>query len=249
MQAPRTPGFDNRFSLGRGRRHLSFRLGGMRILYAYIRKNGSSTFRAVMNDDPDVPGPTFAKAGYFAQYDARIFVWRDPEERLLSLYRDQILDGHRADDLVARYWQVMGEPPSTFERFARFATTNADPHVVPQRHHLRPIRYTHAIELRVLHRTMVDIVGPVAAEAFRVPRNVSNRQPVPVTPYARALIHRHYACDYAMIEKIAAAGEGEAAPALPVEPAPAPRFPVVQVIADDFRFCPPAGADRDQRPA
>lgn len=242
MQDFQIPAFDNRFTLGKGRRHLTLTLGGKRILYAYIRKNGCSCFKSVIGGDPDMPVsalPSEARSGYFRHYDAKIFVWRDPEERLISLYRNKILERRNADDLVSRYWQVMGEPPSTFERFAVFAMTDADPHLVPQRQHLRRIRYTHAIELRSLHKSMVRLVGPDAAEPFRETFNASLPAPVHVTPYARALIHRHYACDYAMIERIMASG-GSAAdrgePFLVLEPLPAPTFTRVEMLADEFRF-------------
>lgn len=201
------PSFDNRFRFVKGHRHLTLSLGGMNILYAYIRKNGCSSFKSALSRNLNVPASQVfrhARAKPFGFYDAKIFVWRDPEDRLISLYRNKILDRQYADDMIARYWATMGEAPSSFERFALFATTNADPHLLPQMQHLRPIRYTHAIELCNLHLAMVGLVGEEAAGPFRTPVNVSRREPVQVTPYARALIHRHYRCDFEMIETICA---------------------------------------------
>lgn len=200
-------GFDNRFfpHMARSPRHLAFTMGGKRILYAYIRKNGCSSFKAAISGDPDIRFSELRSsypASRLTRYDARIFVWRDPEERLVSLYRNKVLDAPHADDLVRRYRQVMDEAPSSFDKFALFATTNADPHVWPQRLSLFHMRYTHAIALPQLHEVMTDLVGAEAAEGFRVPRNSSAKTPVKVSPFARALIHRHYRCDFDMIARI-----------------------------------------------
>ena len=206
MPPDHLPGFDNRLTFGTGRSHYALEIGGKRILYAYIRKNGCSAFKTAMGlaSDVSIGAARRLRAGPFGRYDARIFVWRDPEERLVSLYRNKILDRKNAEDLIRRYREVMHEEPSSFERFALFATTGADPHLIAQRHHLRPIRYTHAIELGALHATMCALVGPEAAAPFRVPVNPSRKAPVEVTPYARALLHRIYACDFQMIEAILA---------------------------------------------
>ena len=41
-------GFDNRFSLARGRLHLGFELNKKRIGYCYIRKNACKSFKVAM---------------------------------------------------------------------------------------------------------------------------------------------------------------------------------------------------------
>ncbi len=144
MPPDHPPGFDNRLTFGTGRSHYALEIGGKRILYAYIRKNGCSAFKTAMGlaSDVSIGAARRLRAGPFGRYDARIFVWRDPEERLVSLYRNKILDRKNAEDLIRRYREVMHEEPSSFERFALFATTGADPHLIAQRHHLRPIRCT-----------------------------------------------------------------------------------------------------------
>lgn len=76
-----TVSFDNRLSLSRGKRHLTFWLGGKRIRYAYIRKNGCSSFKAAMGYAGKTLGeiPPKFKSRYFGHHDATIFVWRCPE--------------------------------------------------------------------------------------------------------------------------------------------------------------------------
>ncbi len=200
----RTAPFDNRLSFGRGRLHLAFELGNKRIAYAYIRKNGCSAFKRALGFDPSIsiekvePHHPY-RPGHF---DATIFVWRDPLERVISLYKNKVLDRNNAADILNTYRDVMGEEPADFERFVEFVCMEKDPHCWNQRGHLMRLRYTHAIPLRHLHAAMCDIVGHQAAEPFAARANATQDQPVEVSPRAMALIRRHYARDYAMIRRI-----------------------------------------------
>ncbi len=199
--------YDNRFTPRLGRTHLSFQLGGKSIAYAYIRKNGCSTFKAALGFDDDIHIARFAKAHPWKpwrRHDATIFVWRDPEERLVSLYRNKVLDQDTNSDLMSAYVRTMGEQPGSFDRFCDFARLNADPHCRPQSDHLMPIRYTHAIPLKRLHQAMSGIVGEAAAEPFRHRHRQSAPTPVDVSDYARDVIRQHYARDYRMIRRIEA---------------------------------------------
>lgn len=201
------PSFDNRSGLGKGTLHLGLRLGGKRIAYAYIRKNACSAFKVACGFPDSSPIDEVAAANpwerpWWHWYHATIFVWRDPEDRLVSLYKNKILDRNGADDIVARYVSAMNEEPSTFEKFAVFATLGADPHCLPQYDHLKPIRYSHAIPLARLHEAMVEIVGPNAAEPFARIRNASAPQDIEVTDAARAVIRDFYARDYEMITRL-----------------------------------------------
>jgi len=200
----RTVPFDNRLSFSKGRRHLTFELGGKRIRYAYIRKNGCSAFKAAMGYEGCRLGdiPRSFKSRRLGYHDATIFVWRWPEERLISLYRNKILDGKDNDDLIRRYREHMGEEPTTFEAFVEFAAKQADHHCYSQKSHLKGWRYTHAIPLRGLHAAMVSIVGEDAAAPFARPVNPSQPKPVEVTPRARQMLKDIYADDYALIARL-----------------------------------------------
>lgn len=198
-------GLDNRSQKSGGQLHLSLRLGGKRICYAYIRKNGCSSFKAALGYAPDTRISEIArshKARWYHHHDATIFVWRDPLERVVSLYRNKILDGRGAEDLVARYLAVMGEAPSSFSRFLEFASLGGDPHCLPQAHHLRPIVYTHAIPLYGLHDAMHHLVGPNAARPFLHRFNRSRPTQVEVTEADRKFIRQIYAADYEMLNRI-----------------------------------------------
>ncbi|MFT4014774.1 MAG: sulfotransferase family 2 domain-containing protein [Paracoccus sp. (in: a-proteobacteria)] len=197
--------YDNRTARRAGQLHLTLSLGGKRIRYAYIRKNGCSCFKAALGYHPATKITEIARrhrSRWFYRHDATIFVWRDPEERLISLYRNKIIDGRNNEDLLQRYRAAMGEEPSSFERFAEFAELAADPHCLPQADHLHPIIYTHAIPLRRLHDWIQRIVGPRAAQPFARRVNDSASAPVEVTARARSLIRSVYAADYRMIERL-----------------------------------------------
>lgn len=196
--------FDNRMALQRGDYHFLLPIGGKRILYAYIRKNACSAFKAAVGmSDAHVGQLVDAfRWRFWQRYDAAIFVYRDPVERLVSLYRNKVLDDSGNGDILKAYRTAMGEEPSTFERFVEFAAQDSDPHCIPQQQHLKPIRYTHAIPLGGLHDRMASLVGDKAAEPFRRRVNASKPVPVEITPRAAQMIREHYARDYRMIERI-----------------------------------------------
>lgn len=196
--------FDNRWTFARGRLHLAFSLGEKRIAYAYIRKNACSAFKKMLTGEPHVSVDKVAQRFPFRSgpYDASIFVWRDPEERLISLYRNKIVEQEAAKDFLRSYRKVMDAEPGLFEDLVRFACTQADPHCFTQRSHLRRMRYTHAIHIKDLHETMRAIVGPEADPHFSERSNTTEQHPVHVSEEARRMIRDHYAEDYRMISRI-----------------------------------------------
>ncbi|MFV0292809.1 MAG: sulfotransferase family 2 domain-containing protein [Paracoccus sp. (in: a-proteobacteria)] len=202
---PPSFGFDNRGASDKGMQHLTLKLNGIRIRYACISRNGSSAFKLALGHQPDTPLAEIVpenSSRWYHHHDATIFVWRDPQERLLSLYRSKILDGKDNASLLRCYYQVMGTAPSDFENFVRFAASYADPHCLPQSAHLMPVIYTHAIRLDQLYLNMMQMVGPYTAAPFARRSNRSDHHPVKITPFSRALIQTIYACDYRMIDRI-----------------------------------------------
>ncbi|MTH80114.1 sulfotransferase family 2 domain-containing protein [Paracoccus aestuariivivens] len=197
---------DNRAASRPGDLHLTLTLGGKRIRYAYIRKNGCSSFKAALGYPPETRISVVAqrhRARWYHRFDATTFVWRDPEERLLSLYRNKIIEQRNSEDIWRRYRIAMGEEPSGFDRFVEFAMLFSDPHCRPQAHHLGRLAYSHAIPLHRLHDAMRDLVGDEAAQPFLRPVNSSTPSPVRISPRARQLIRWAYADDYRMISRLA----------------------------------------------
>lgn len=198
--------FDNRRNLSLGRLHLAVPLGDKLIRYAYIRKNGCSAFKHAMGYEPETEiGEIRAdhKCSLFDRFDATIFVWRDPEERLVSLYRNKILDGTSNADIMRRFERFAKGRDLDFQLFAEFAVRNHDPHCIPQASHLKPLFYTHAIPLNRLHAAMTELVGSEAAKPFQKAVNTSNPAAITVTDRTRHLIRNHYAADYRLIARLA----------------------------------------------
>lgn len=194
--------YDNRFSLfSRGRTHLTFDLGGVRIAYAYIRKNACSTFkRAVGMPDTRIEGVE-AAFPFDRRHDVAIFVYRDPVERLVSLYKSKILEQRNAIDIQRIYRETMGEEPSGFDRFVDFCILGIDPHSWTQASHLRRLKYL-AIPMHELHTEMVRLVGETAAAPFATKSNATREDTIDVSDETRTRIERHYAADCRLINQI-----------------------------------------------
>lgn len=199
------PAFDNRASRHAGRAHLLVEIGGLRIRYAYIRKNGCSAFKAAMGYHSETRIAAIRarhRAPFLMPCDASVFVWRDPVKRLVSLYRNKVLDGTNNADFIRRLLRHTGEVAPSFDRFVEFAVRGLDPHCWPQTACLQPLAYSHAIPLDHLHATMTGIVGEGAAAPFARPVNSSRDTPVEVSQKARNMIRHHYAADYRMIATV-----------------------------------------------
>lgn len=198
--------FDNRWHFHErpSRAHLSFVLGGRKITYAYIRKNGCASFKRALGFHPSTNvNEIFPLYPYSPGRDVAIFVYRDPLERMVSLYKSKMLEIRGAEDLLADYESVMGEKrPTTFERFAEYIVQSRDPHCWRQVDHLKPILYR-AIPLSSLYEDMCCLVGEEAAEPWRLPVNQSTDWDVPISRRARLIIERHFADDYRLFRKLA----------------------------------------------
>lgn len=196
--------YDNRLSLRRGRLHLSFTIAGKRIAYAYIRKNACSAFKNMLLGQPNININELANHFPFqnCQHDAAIFIWRDPIERMVSLYRNKIVEQRNAKDFLAKYRAEMRSEPAGFDEFVRFACMERDPHCFSQKSHLRRMLYTHAIFIEDLGDVMRSIIGPEADLHFATPVNKTSKEPVLVSEAARRKIRTHYAEDYRMIKRI-----------------------------------------------
>jgi len=197
--------FDNRWSFSSGKTHLGFELGGKKIAYAYIRKNACRSFKRALGYHDPVDVSEVAAAYPFdprQKYDAAIFVYRDPFERAISLFRNKFIDGKQNDRIMERYREAMGTSDFDFDGFVRFCGKQLDPHTWTQRSSLRRMRYTHAIPIDQLSATMVEIVGEEAARPFEKKFNHSTPHEVKVSAQERARLSDIYAEDLQLIEKI-----------------------------------------------
>lgn len=195
-------GFDNRtfldrsgFGLGQkmldrlrrqGDLHFVCKIGDLTLGYCYIRKNACSSFKRMFLDmAPAVFDPRsgerridfmirhhMMRSADAPTCDRIVFVYRDPVERIVSLFKNKFImrDGH--EDLFRSYADVMNEDPdkASFRRFVmdylRSDFRSLDPHVLPQAWHLKRFRYTDAVPIDALHARMGLILGDMLANQY-----------------------------------------------------------------------------------
>jgi len=176
--------------------HYRIRVGGKTFLYTYIRKNGCTAFkRLIAGQSPgvsllnrlrgiDPDQLRFIKRHKVstgdvnpADFDDILFVYRDPLERLVSLYLNKFVERAGAEDILARYRDASGCDPdaASFEDFMAYLDrdfTALDPHCFPQVSHLGDFPYSRAIPLKALHAAVVPLFGTALADRyFRHPVN------------------------------------------------------------------------------
>ena len=182
--------------------HYEIRANGRRILYAYIRKNACTSFKHLIGrritwqsllnratggprarDPEDIrslrPFRVSAPRAAGPEFDARVFVWRDPLERAVSTYLNKMVDRSGAGDFHANWRTVTGTDPetATFADYVAYVEEDfgaIDVHCMPQKAHLFAIPYTHAIPMSDLRTGIADVVGERLAERhFSRPRNAT----------------------------------------------------------------------------
>lgn len=172
------------------------RTSGKRFIYAYIRKNACSTFKAYFNQRPHWkywvrrwllrdPTATQGVAGNMAHYrhlpDSKnreavyLFVYRDPIERVWSLYKNKFLEESGEGRVVSELERWTGRPASetTFADFMRYLEQPFDElnaHLAPQKSHLREVVYL-AIQMDQLGQIMELLLGASRGHHFQQPYN------------------------------------------------------------------------------
>ncbi len=167
------------------------------IAYTYIRKNACSAFKRFILRDihqhPELHALTdimqmsqIARLRTLREFRGaryRIFVYRDPLQRIASLYTNKFVQQKDCDDLFRRYQRDVGQDPqqaSFIDFIIRYIERpywfGLDPHVLPQFLHLAPVPYTHAIPVNALHTTMRSLLGESLADAyFQRPHNSTSQ--------------------------------------------------------------------------
>lgn len=186
--------FDNRSSkIARGARpgtHFVFELNNKKIVYCYIRKNASSSFkRFIISQSPNKDQRKdfqtslkflshfhAAKTQRFEKFDHSIFVVRDPVDRILSVYKNKFVQRNGNIDIFESYSRATGKNPeaATFSDFIiNYLTrpfSDLDVHVRSQSGNLLPVVYSDAIPLKGLHNRMIEIIGPRLADRYFLPQ-------------------------------------------------------------------------------
>jgi hypothetical protein len=108
----------------------------------------------------------------FADCDHIIFVYRDPIQRTLSMFRNKFIACTGARDIHANFAKLEGVDPADVsfryfvERYLLRNFARLDRHVLPQSVHLRRTVYTDFIDVPDLHTRMCDILGKDLGDAY-----------------------------------------------------------------------------------
>lgn len=187
--------YDNRLSWPptRGSGHLAFSIGRQRFLYCYIRKNACTLMKHVMMESIGITGFNSDERFPFERFshrtrpllptghDVTFFIYRDPIERIISLFNSKFVQRMGHADIAASYERVTGLhfEDSSFDSMVLSYMQSGqplDPHLASQASHLASIRYTHAIKMRHLVDAMRDILGDgdLADRLFRRSWNMTS---------------------------------------------------------------------------
>lgn len=176
--------------------HFQVSVHGKRLSYCMIRKNACSVFKAfLLSKCPDDIRQNGSQDSLSAllehqrrscswhpnKSDISIFIYRDPFERIVSLFENKFVEARGEEAIRANFTKITGETVDSTS-FAHFVTRyltqyrrGIDAHFRLQRGHLLPMLYTHAIAIERLYPTMSEIIGQAEAEIFFArPKNAAS---------------------------------------------------------------------------
>lgn len=179
-----------------GEVHYAFGHNGQQCLYAFIRKNASSAIAEFL--EPKLPSRLAKNSdimrrlhlGFAAKQrsqldrcQCRFFIYRDPLERLVSLFNNKFVqnlyqDQSDLESLLINFEHITKTRyvDATFSDFVRVYLQRyfrlfsnrwlLDAHVVPQADHLWPVYYTHVVRFEHLHEDISIVLGKDTADEF-----------------------------------------------------------------------------------
>lgn len=181
--------FNNRGASEPGRAvHFLFEVNGVTYLYAYIRKNGCSAFKAMLYGESEglaqkTDCGTLNIDNIIAQNGVRefdevpsgvkpIFVFRDPVKRVCSIFKNKFIALKEEEDIVKSVAKLLERNVGdvTFRDFVEGYLRNPpaiiDPHCWTQKSHLFPITYSYAIDIEFLFSVIRLLMGQAVAESY-----------------------------------------------------------------------------------
>jgi len=171
-------------------RHFVFEANKKKIVYCYIRKNASSSFkRFIISQSREKHQRKAFQTSFkflsryhttrskrFESFDHSIFVVRNPADRILSVFMNKFVQRSSNVDIFENYLKVTGKDPKA-ATFSDFITeyvarpfSELDVHVRPQSHELLPTIYSDAIPIKYLHPRMTEIIGRKLADRYFLPK-------------------------------------------------------------------------------
>lgn len=175
--------------------HYHIETDGTKILYAYIRKNGCTAFKKLINRNTHPKYKIKSILGlernkkehiegnmkYYrvsrldpeclADYDHVMFVYRDPVDRFISTYINKFIDQNGAEDIKNNYEFCTGKSfvSASMKDFVEYALKDfkdLDVHLWPQKSNLADVSYSTPVPLAGLQSTMSEIVGEAFAKKW-----------------------------------------------------------------------------------
>ncbi|WP_176472087.1 sulfotransferase family 2 domain-containing protein [Vreelandella alkaliphila] len=177
------------------------------FFYTYIRKNASTSFKKLFQVlYPNVcPGelPTIScmiknarVSGLLPEdidqrFSFKIFVYRDPIERVFSVYKNKLVQQNGAEDLLLNLERVVGRDPGllTFDEFVHEYVMllqserweEVDGHLYPQTWHLLPITYNKVILMDNVYKEMQELLPiELCDQVFKEPTNSTTNGSFPL---------------------------------------------------------------------
>lgn len=195
--------------------HFWFECANQRYVYAYIYKNACTAFKNfIVATSPFLDGPVEQdkKINFLLKHhhvrgildvrhsDVNIFVYRDPVERIASLYKNKFICRNGHADLFSNIRALTGDTPESYsiadfvQRYVAvylFSRTKklrprVDHHILGQRQCLAPIRYHAAIELGTLPKMATELFGDEIASRFFLQRTNASSAPTYSDDVSRA---------------------------------------------------------------
>lgn len=180
---------------------------GVSFFYTYIRKNASTSFKLLFQElYPDACPGELPSIGCMAQhaqvkglepdeidqrFATKLFVYRDPIERVFSVYKNKLIQIDGAEDLLKRLEKVVGRDPAllTFDEFVHEYVVlleterweEVDGHLYPQVWHLLPITYNKVIRMGNAYQEMRELLPKeLCDKVFKEPSNSTTKGSTPL---------------------------------------------------------------------
>lgn len=223
-------------------------------MYTYIRKNASTSFKKLfqeiypnacagdipsihcMLEHAQIKGLTPEEVDQ--RFSTKLFIYRDPVDRVFSVYKNKLIQQDGAEDLLSGLKKVVERDPAllTFDEFVQEYVElldtkrwqEVDGHLYPQVWHLLPITYNKVIRMDNVYQEMRGLLSKELCDrVFKDPSNSTTKGSVPLSwaePDCPAIYFR---------KKYA---QGKALPSLIQLLTPVTEARLRAVYADDYRM-------------
>ncbi len=180
---------------------------GVSFFYTYIRKNASTSFKLLFQAlYPEACPGTLPEIGCMIKhaqvndlepkeidlhFATKLFIYRDPIDRVFSTYKNKLIQQDGAADLLKRLEKVVGRDPSllTFDEFVHEYVVlleterweEVDSHLYPQVWHLLPITYNKVIRMDNVYKEMRELLSEeLCDKVFKEPSNSTTKGSTPL---------------------------------------------------------------------